>query len=69
MQIIIKNSLGNEISRFEIDSEYGYEQFVYADSLKGCNIVNEHQVEEDRNGDKTLHFTEHNEIIIQLNKN
>jgi len=47
MKVIIQNAEGNQIASLEIGAEYGYEQFIVANSLEGCTIVNKWYSEED----------------------
>ena len=65
MKVIIQNAEGNQIASLEIGAEYGYEQFIVANSLEGCFIVNKWYSEEDRNGDEEFHFAD-DEVILQL---
>jgi len=48
MKVIIQNAEGNQIASLEIGAEYGYEQFIVANSLEGCTIVNKWYSEENR---------------------
>ena len=65
MKIVIINEMGNQIASFNICSEYGYEQFIIDNSLKGCKVINEWCSEVDRNGNQEMHFP-NEEILIQL---
>jgi len=65
MKVIIQNAEGKQIASLEIGAEYGYEQFIFANSLEGCFIVNKWYSEEDRNGDEEFHFVD-DEVILQL---
>ena len=65
MKVIIQNTEGKQIASLEISAEYGYEQFIVANSLEGCFIVNKWHSEEDRNGDEEFHFAD-DEVILQL---
>ena len=65
MKVIIQNAEGKQIAALSIVTEYGYEQFIVANSLEGCTIVNKWYSEEDRNGDEEFHFVD-DEVILQL---